>query len=233
MRLFVERFNKAVKPYYALLTMIVFFVVLFIAAYKNIISPSDLRITVEAERLHYPTLISESYAKIQSYLLSQDTLSVESHSVDDFLIRTTESKKFILRNTSSKTLKGVKFKHLNTDELTAWAIGSDYFSTDEEANLKKNLRYDSNTKMIYLQTPIEIPPNSEVIIHVWGSFKPQMLEADIIATYDDGEGHVEQSFYISGMKGYLLNFAFELMVVVVLVFVVVYRVGVKMSAAVK
>src|SRR5690554_7175088 len=122
----LEKINKKIKPYHSLLTMLGFFFMLFIGAYKFIISPSDLRVTVSNERISYPSSIGDYYDDISTYVIKKDTLLTEATTVYNFLLKTTDFKKVTLKNTSSKTLRGVKFKQINTDDLTAWSISSDF-----------------------------------------------------------------------------------------------------------
>jgi hypothetical protein len=223
----LEKINDSIKPYYALISMIIFFGGLFLTAYKYVISPSDLRINVETESLHYPTSIANSYTNLFNYVLSKDTLLTDAQTIYSFIVKTTESKRITLKNSSSKTLRGVKFRHLNTDDLTAWAISSDYLTANEEQKLKENLEFDEARKMIHLLYPIDIAPKSQISIVVWGSFKEDIFDHDIIASYDDGEGHIERTYNIGGMKGYLVNYAFEFIVLMLLIFIAVYYIGIK------
>lgn len=227
MRQQLEKVNDAIKPYYALISMIIFFGGLFITTYKYVISPSDLRISVETERLHYPTSIANSYTNVYNYVISKDTLLSDASTIYSFLVKTTESKRITLNNTSSKTLRGVKFRHLNTDDLTAWGISSDYLTANEEQKLKENLVFDDARKMIHLLNPVDIAPKSQISIVVWGSFKADIFDHDIIASYDNGEGHVDKTYNIGGMKGYFVNYAFEFIALMLLIFITVYYIGIK------
>lgn len=229
MRKILEKINEKLKPYYALMTMILFFGGLFTSAYKFVISPTDLRITIESERTQYPSSIVNMYNKIYNHLVQRDTLIVEAGTVYSFLIETTESKKIELQNISSKTIRGVKFKQLNADELTAWGITSDFLTTDEEQKLKQNLIFDETKKVIYLNNPIDISPNSQVTIFLWGSFKPDFFSKDIIVNHDNGEGHIEKAYTVSGLKGYFVNYAFEFIIIMLFIFIGVYYVGIKFA----
>lgn len=223
----IEKFNEYLKPYYSLLTMLGFFFVLFISAYKFIISPSDLRITVQDESVSYPSSLGEYCNNLNKYLLKQDTLQTEALTLYGFLLKTTDFKKIILKNTTSKTLRGIKFKQLNTDALTAYSVSSDFFTKKEETELRSNLIFDEMRHVIYFKSEVELPPSSQINISLWGNFKPELINNDLIISYDGGDGHIEKSYTITGLKGYFVNYSFEFLVIVILIFIAVYYVGIK------
>ena len=223
----LEKINNKIKPYYSLLTMLGFFSVLLISAFNFIISPSDLRITVQNERISYPSSIGIYYNDINDFVISQDTLLSEVSTIYGFLIETTDYKRITLKNTSSKTLRGVKFKQVNTDALTAWSISSDFLTNAEEEKLKKNLIFDKIRNIIYFKSDIEIPPNSQVIISIWGNFKVELVNSNIIVNHDGGDGHIEKAYSVSGLKGYFVNYSFEFIVILLFIFISVYYVGIQ------
>lgn len=229
MKEFLTHLNKELKPYYSLLSMMVFFAALFISAYKFIISPSDLMIKVDNQQISYPNSIGVCYSKIHKFLVKKDTLQSESNTIYGFLIQTLDLKVIVLRNTSSKTLRGVKFKHLNIDDLTGWSISSDYLTNAEEQLLRKNLIFDQVRNIVYLNNVVEIPANSQIKIMLWGNFKNIPINNDLLVNYDNGEGQIEQIYYIGGLKGYFMNYFFEFAFVILLIFVVVYYIGIKYS----
>lgn len=222
----IEQFNKNLKPYHSLLTMLGFFFMLFIGTYKFIISPSDLRIIVENESISYPSSIGKYYDEIYGFVIKNETLLIESASVYKFLLKTTDFKKITLKNTSSKTLRGVKFKQINTDALTAWAISSNFLTNKEELTLRDNLVFDEVRNIVYSKNSMDIPPNSQIDINIWGNFKPELIDNNLIINYDGGEGHVEKSYNVSGLKGYFVNYSFEFIAILIFIFIAVYYVGI-------
>jgi len=223
----IETINKKLKPYHSLLTMLGFFLVLFIGAYNFIISPSDLRITVQNESISYPESMREYYDKLSTYVIIHDTLQTEARTVYNFLLKTTDLKKITLKNTSSKTLRGIKFKQINSDALTASSVSSDFLTNKEELNLRANLIFDQTRQIIHFKNDVEIPPNSQINIRIWGNFKPELIDNNLIVNYDGGDGHVEKSYTVNGLKGYFVNYSFEFIVILILIFIVVYNVGIK------
>jgi hypothetical protein len=223
----IEQINKKLKPYYSLLTMIFFFFMLFVGAYKFIISPSDLRIIVEKESILYPSSIGKYYSEIYNFSIRKDTLLTESASVYNFLLKTTDFKKIMLKNTTTKTLRGVKFKQINTDALTAWSISSDFLTNKEELTLRDNLAFDETRNIVYSKNTMDIPPNSQINISIWGNFKPELIENNLVINYDGGEGHIEKSYNVSGLKGYFVNYSFEFIVILIFIFIAVYYAGIK------
>ncbi|GLB54176.1 hypothetical protein NBRC110019_32170 [Neptunitalea chrysea] len=223
----LEKINKKLKPYHSLLTMIGFFLMLFIGAYKFVISPSDLKITIQNDRVSYPNLIGEFYSEISSFIIDNDTLQTETTTIYNFLLKTTDYKRITLKNTSSKTLRGVKFKQINTDALTAYSVSSDFLTNNEEQSLKQNLVFDETRNIVYFKSDIEIPPNSQVFINIWGNFKEEIINNNVIVNHDGGDGHIEKTYNVSGLKGYFVNNSFEFLVILILIFIVVYYVGIK------
>lgn len=225
----LKAFNEKIKPYYSLLTMLLFFIALFISAYKYIISPSDLRVTVESDSITYPTLISQSANNITDYILSVDTLESDGAAIHGFLVQTTEFNKITLTNTSTKSLTGVRFKKLQCDALTGWGIGSDFLTSKEEQELKKNIAYDEYKSIVYLKNEVDIPPNGSIYIRLWGNFKPDLLGNNLVVTHNGGDGHIERSYHITGLKGYFFNYFFEIAIIVLCIFCIVFYVGVKQA----
>ena len=209
--------------------MIIFFSGLFISAYKFIISPSDLRVTIQTEQVSYPNSLGDYYEKLDDYVIKSDTLIGESRIIYNFLLRTTDHKKITLKNTSSKTLRDVKFKQLNTEALTAWSISSDFLTSDEEQSLKKNIDFDEIRQILYFTKPIDIAPNSQINIEVWGNFKNEILNNNLIVNHSNGDGHIEESYTVSGLKGYFVNYSFEFLAILILIFIAVYHIGIKYS----
>lgn len=225
---FIE-LNEKLKPYYSLITMIIFFSGLFISAYKFIISPSDLRITIQTEQVSYPNSLGDYYEKLDNYIIKSDTLIDESRIIYNFLLKTTDHKKITLKNTSSKTLRDVKFKQQNTEALTAWGISSDFLTSGEEQNLKKNIEFDEVRQILYFVKPIDIAPNSQINIEIWGNFKDGIINNNLIVNHSNGDGHIEESYTVSGIKGYFVNYSFEFLAILILIFIAVYHIGIKYS----
>ena len=223
----LEKLNKILKPYHSLLTMMGFFFMLFIGVYKFIISPSDLRVTIVNESISYPSTVGNYFDEITKYMANKDTLETQTTTVYSFLLETTDYKKITLKNTSSKTLRGIKFKQINTDALTAWSISSDFLTNTEESTLMENLVFDKVRNIVYTQNDMNIPPNSQININIWGNFKPELINNNIIINYDGGEGHIEKSYNVSGLKGYFVNYSFEFIVILIFIFIAVYYVGIK------
>ena len=53
----VKKLNDFLQPYYTLITALLFFGGIFIAAYKYLIAPSDLKVIVSTEEVNYPSSI--------------------------------------------------------------------------------------------------------------------------------------------------------------------------------
>ena len=221
------KLNKAIEPYYALFTMIIFFGGLMIAAYNYLINPSDLKLTIKDENISYPSSISSAIEKVHSGTGKNESLQLAATSLYSFLINTTHHKTLTLSNTSGKTLRGIKFKYLNVDHLTAYGVSAGFLTTKESDELINALQYDEQKKIVFLPDNIEIPANSEIIINLWGGFKDQFLNDDIVVNYDEGEAFIQNTYNIDGLKGYLLNYYFEFILLMLLLFSICYMVGIQ------
>lgn len=224
----VERINKVLDPYYALLITLGLFGTILLSIYNFILSPSDLKIIVQNDEVAYPNNISKDFQYIYSKINPKDTVSSKKGvTVYNFLITTTDVKTIQLENQSDKTLRGIKFKHLNADAITAVGITSDFFNNEEEKKLYENLEYDKARSIIYLKETIDLPPKSSVKIKLWGSFKKTLIDNDILISYEDGDAYFEKSYLVSGLKGYFVEYSFELLFIILLIFIVTYHLGLK------
>lgn len=220
------RLNKTLEPYYALLTMIIFFAGLAIAVYKYLLDPSDLKLKIKTEDISYPNSISNSVEKLYAATEKNDSLQLDGTNIYAFLVNTMHHKTLTLSNTSSKTLKGIKFKYLNVDYLTAYGTSASFLTTKESDKLINALQYDEAKKIVFLPESIDLPANSELVINLWGTFKDQFLNDDIIVNYDEGEAFIQNTYNIDGVKGYLLNYYFEFMLLTLILFSICYMVGI-------
>jgi hypothetical protein len=190
-------------------------------------------VSIRNESISYPASISDNYRKIHNYALKADTLALESSIVYSFLLKTTDLRTITLSNISNKTIKNIKFRHLNVDYLTGWSIITDFLTNKEEALLRKNINYDEIRKIVYFNQPIEIPPKSIVKLTLWGSFKEDFFNGNVLVNFENGDGYIEKEYIVSGLKGYLINYSFEFLIIVLFIFVFVYYTGIKLSSKLK
>lgn len=226
----VKKLNEKIEPYYALITMIIFFGGLFVTAYKYVISPSDLKVSIKKESVDYPNSIKKGFEDVYEFALRNDSLKNQSIDLYSFLIKTTDLKTINIVNNGETTVKGIKFKQLNADALTAYSITSDFLTSAEEASLRRNLEFDESHKIIYMNEPADIPAKKSIKIRLWGSFKPTLFNDETIISSDDGDAHIEDSYEVSGVKGYLINYYLELVVLMIIIFVLVYYVGIRQAS---
>lgn len=222
----LTKLNKLLEPYYALFTMIIFFGGLAIAAYKYLLDPSDLKLTIKNEDISYPSSISKSVEKLYAATGKNESLQLEGTNIYAFLVNTRHHKTLTLSNTSNKTLRGIKFKYLNVDHLTAYGASASFLTTKESDKLLTALQYDEAKKIVYLPENIDLPANSEILINLWGTFKDQFFNDDIVVSYDEGEAFIQTTYNIDGVKGYFLNYYFEFMLLALFLFSICYMVGI-------
>lgn len=225
----IKNINKTIEPYYALIGMMVFFIGLGITLYESIISPSDLRVEIQNESVYYPGSIDKSYEKIHNFIRSEDSLLVESFLMKKFLHRTTDIKKIIIKNTGENTLRNVKFRQINVTDLTALSISTDFMSEDEEKSLIDNLVYDENRQVVYFKNTLDIVPNANVKMTLWGNFRLNTLQGDVLVSHSKGDAYLEKTYYISGVKGFFLHYYFEVLLLMIIIFIAIYHLGIKYS----
>lgn len=224
----IERINKVLDPYYALFITMGLFGTILITIYNYILSPSDLKVLVQTEEVNYPRSIANDYEELYKKIPIQSQEDKRKGiEIYNFLVTTTDVKTIQLENQSEKTLREIKFKHLNADAVTAFSITSDFFNNDEEKKLYDNLEYDKGRGLVYLKETIELPPKSSVKVKLWGSFKKSLIDNDILISYEDGDAYFEKAYTVSGIKGYLVEYGFELLFVIFIIFILVYHFGLK------
>lgn len=223
----IKKMNDNLQPYYGLLVSIAFFGATFVAGYKFLFAPTDLKVTVLNEQMNYPSSIGEKFEEICAKIPNEDSLKYNQIAVYNFLIQTSERKTITIANVTDKTLRRISFKHLNTEAVTAYSISSDFLNNQEEKNLYDNLEHDQKRGLIYLKQLIDLPPNKSIKIQIWGSFKKSILEDDLLVSYDEGDAFFEKNYNISGIKGYLIYYSFEFVIILMLIFVGVYYFSLK------
>ena len=210
--------------------MLGFFCATFLLTYNFVISPTDLKAIVTREDVSYPLSLSNSLEKTLNKLseVKNDSISHEYVGIYNYLVKTTTIKTIVLHNETDKTLKGIKFKHLNTDAITAYSISADYLVDEEESKLFNSVKFDKDRSIVYLKDLLAIPPKSKVTIKLWGDFPRTLLaDNDINITYDGGDAYFEKTYEVSGTKGYFAHYSFEIIFLMFCIFIIVYYFGIR------
>jgi hypothetical protein len=224
----IVKLNKTLEPYYALLITLGLFATLLLSLYKFIFSPTDLKVNVQTAEMNYPSSIGNAYKNVFKTVAANDSIATgDAALVYGFILQTTEQKTIMIENVSDKTLRDVTFKHLYTDDITAYSISSDFFNQDEEKNLYENLVYDENRSITYLKQLIDLPPKKSIKIKLWGSFKKSLITNDVLVSHSDGDAFFDKTYSISGLKGYFVQYIYEFLVILILIFITIYHYGLK------
>lgn len=234
MREKIKELNKMLEPYYLLIIMIAFFIVGFISIYKILFSPPDLLVRVAKENINYPSSINDSYEDVYTYIQdSSHTVDVKSKSIEvyNYLIKTKHQRVIEIKNNTNKTIKSINVRYTNVRDLTSWAVSSSYLLEDEKKNLLENILFQKGSGIIYLKDAVNLPPNGDLKIYLWGEFNPYDWDESLNVDYDGGVGKIEynQSFY--GIKAIIAEYFFEIFIFIILTFVVVYHLQIKNYAA--
>lgn len=226
----IKKFNKALQPYYLLITMLVFFLVGFISITKLLISSPDLLVKVTKENINYPSSINEDYSEL--FLFIQDSTTNEkykskSFDVYQYLNNTKHQWVLEIQNKSSKKIKGINVRLSNVKSLTSWGVSSSYLLEQERNNLMKNITYQNLNGIVYFKEAVDLPPNTDLKIYLWGEFNNYGWIESIIIDHEEGIAKIEypESFY--GYKIIVANYFFEILLFLVLTFSLIYHLQTK------
>lgn len=221
----IENFNESLKPYYTLIGMIIFFVGIFITSYKILVKSPELSVYVSKENINYPNSINENYSKVyDSFMqLNPDSkLKVDAITVYNYLLKTKQNWIVRLKNETDKTIEKVNLRVINVSDITSWAISSDYLIEKEKKKVLEKVKFQESSAVVYLSDFVSIPPNSSMSLYLWGKFDESLWNDNILVTYDGGVGIIEKSIEVTGFKAYLVDYFFELMFFLLLVFCLVF-----------
>lgn len=221
----IEHFNESLKPYYTLIGMIIFFIGIFITSYKILVKSPELSVNVSKENINYPNSINEHYNKVYDSFMKlnpDSTLKVDANTVFSYLLKTKQNWIIRLKNETDKTLEKVNLRIINVSDITSWAISSDYLLEEEKTKVLGKVKFQESSGVVYLSDFVNLPPNSSMSLYLWGKFDESLWNDNIIVTYDGGVGIIEKSIEVTGFKAYLVDYFFEIMFFLLLIFCIVY-----------
>lgn len=221
----IKKLNKLLEPYYLLIVMIVFFIGGFITLCKILFSPPDLLARIEKENINYPSSINDKYVNIYRYIqdsVSQQTLRDEALAVYDYLIKTRQQRVVEIENNTNKTIKSINIRYTNVRNLTSWAVSSSFLLEEEKDKLLKNILFQKESGIIYLKDALNLPPNGNLKIYLWGEFTSYDWDEPLSVDYDGGVAKIEYNKSFSGLEALIAEYFFEILLFIFLTFVVVY-----------
>jgi hypothetical protein len=84
----------------------------------------------------------------------------------------------------------------------------------------KNINFDKVNGIIDLKDNVDLPPNDELKIFLWGEFLESMN--NLIVNYEDGEAKIEYVKTFSGIKAVFGEFSSVIFITLIATFVLVY-----------
>lgn len=229
-REYIERINNAIKPYYLFLLMIVFIIGLLFTTYSILIRPSGLTVSIDKEEINYPSKINNEIIKTYKYIEnSNENLEIKSSIIKlyNYLINTQDYWKITISNNSSKSIDNINIRILNVSDLTSWGISSDYLIDDEKQKIMESLSYIESSGIINLRNSINLPPETTLCIYLWGVFEEFSFKTNVFVVHDGGTGKIIKTEEVSGIRAFIANSAIEILILLILIFLVVYRFSIK------
>lgn len=221
----IEHFNNNLKPYYVLFGMIVFFVGLFLACYKILVKSPELIVYLTKENINYPNSINEKYTKVYNQFIRLNTdsvINIDAYRVFKYLINTKQNLIVRLENETDKTLEKVNLRITNVNDITSWAVSSDYLLEEENNKVLGKVKFQEGSNIVYLSDFVSIPPKRSMSLYLWGKFDESLWNDNVLVTYDGGTGIVEKKIEVTGFKAYLVDYYFEIFSFLLLIFCIVY-----------
>lgn len=221
----IKNLNKEVEPYYLLITMLIFFLFGFIAIAKLIFSSPDLLVTVEKENINYPSSINKNYSELFSYI-TDSTSNEELHSnalnVNRYLNLTKHQWVLEIKNNSSVKVKSINVRLSNVSTLTSWGVASSYLLEEERRRLMNNITFQEESGIVYLKDALDLPPNADLKLYLWGEFNNYDWVESIIVDHENGSAEIEYPERFYGYKAVVANFFFEIVLFLVITFSLTY-----------
>ena len=122
------------------------------------------------------------------------------------------------KNNTNKTIKSINIRYTNVRDLTSWAVSSSYLLEDEKDNLLKNILFQKVSGIIYLKDAVNLPPNGDLKIYLWGEFNPYDWDESLSVDYDGGVAKIEYNKSFYGLKAIIAEYFFEILVFIIMTF---------------
>lgn len=231
----IKKWKEKIDPYQSFIAMVIFFSGLFVGLYKFIVKPANLAITIHSQLVDYPSSIYKKVNNVYTFLKDSSTtknreLLQNISDINDYLIYTNNYWEIKLKNETSDILKNVKIRLTSVGALNASSISSTFLLKAESAKIKDNIIFEKETGIIDITRIDVIPPNGELSIFLWGKIPQLAYDNNVFVTYDGGEAKPEKEVIATGFKAYLIDYVYELLILIFLVFLVLYRNIVKKGA---
>lgn len=222
----IEQLNKACQPYYLLVTMLVFFTGGFIAISKILFSPAELTVKVVTENINYPASINDNCLELFAAIQKEPADSTMTYNIGkiyQYLLNTKQQKIYEIINNTNKTMRAINIRETGVQDLTSWAVSSEYLLQEEKDRILKNLVYEKQSGIIYMKDALNLPPDATVKIYIWGDFTSYSPEESLIVTYDGGTGKLIKSKSFTGISAIIAEYWFLIAILVIATFALTYQ----------
>lgn len=222
----IKKVKEALEPYYSLLGMIIFFVVSFLGVYKFVVRPPDLGVDIKREEVNFPNKINNEFSKVYKYLSdSSKNQGVISSAANVYLYLTNTDNfwSLTLTNETDKAIEKIRFRITNVSSLNSWGVSSSFFLDSEQNRIMQNISYQDKSGIIYLDKIDELPAKASLTIYLWGKMPKLSLDDNVFVDYSGGSARPSKQIEVSGFKAYLVDYIYEILFLIFLIFTAVYK----------
>lgn len=221
----ILRLNEIFQPYYLLITMLLFFGGGAWTLYKLLFSPADIVVSVQNESINYPNTVNLDYIEVYNYIQhSSATKDIKDNAVSvyDYLISAKQQKIYTITNNTNRTIRSINLRETGVKKMTSCAVSSSFLLDDEKNNLLNSIVHEATSGIIYFKDAVNLPPNGDMKIYVWGKFNSYPIDESLTVTYDGGTAKIKYYKSFIGFEVFIAEYYFPILIFIVLTFVVVY-----------
>lgn len=226
----IVKFNNAIKPYYAFLFMLAFLWGIIFTSYKLIARPPGLSVAINKEIINYPSKINNEIIDVYNHFKnSEDNKQIKASifKLYNYLINTQDYWGITISNNSSKIIRDINIRILNVSDLTSWGVSSNYLLDKEKQKIIDNVSFNESSGIINLKNSVTLPPEASLCIHLWGAFDEFNFSENVFVIHDGGTGKIIKTAEVSGLEAFIANSAGEILFLLIFIFLIVYRAGIK------
>lgn len=208
---FLTKQSKVLQSIAALITILLFAYGIF----KVFFESADLEVLVTISEANLPSSISSKYIssmrilvdKFPSKQVDAETNKALSEVIDvsDFLTETNSKATFQIVNNSKYTLKNIDIRIKNVSKLTAWGVTGNSLQSIESSTIMKAMKEDRGTGIITFGGIEKIPPQSSLVITIWGETRQYLIEDPISVTYDGGSARMVRTSTVQGFASFVYD----------------------------
>jgi len=225
-RTLAKKLNEALSPYYSLLMMIGFFIAIIWSGIKFIVRNPELEVFITREEVNFPSKINKDYLEVYKYIsenIQEEELRNQSANIYNYLVQTRDFLKIELNNTTNRKIEDIELRLTNVKNMTATGVAASFLLDEEMGNVLEGLIFKESSGILYMNKLIDLPPQKEFTVYLWGDFLPYFLEENIIVSYKGGMGQIVKKIEVKGFKAYLVDFYIEVFLILIFLFFIIYR----------